>query len=193
MNGFLATYGSLGLAVICEVIGTSALKESEQFTRLVPTLVMAGSYLCAFYLLSIAIRAIPIGIAYAIWSGLGIVLISAVGLLVFKQELDLLACIGLGLILVGVAVVNLFFQNHGALIFTASWASRGSQNRKIVSAARTYPGCGKIRKRECLTQQAVFAAEHNVLHIQLNLWYGHCNHRFPGRFTSPCRNKEGAL
>ena len=101
-------YGSLFLAIICETIATSFLKESEQFTRLWPSLITLGGYLCAFYLLSITLKTMPVGIAYAIWSGLGIVLISLIGYFVFKQHLDLAACIGLGLIIAGVLVVNLF-------------------------------------------------------------------------------------
>ena len=111
MSGSLVTYGALLMAICCEVAGTTALKASAEFTRLVPTLVMGGCYLCSFFMLSIAMRVIPIGIAYAIWSGLGIVLISVIGLLVFKQRLDLPAIIGLGLILAGVLVVNLFSKS----------------------------------------------------------------------------------
>ena len=79
------TYIALGIAIALEVVGTSALQASQQFTRTVPTIVMAVSYLSAFYFLSLALRTIPVGIAYAIWSGLGIVLIAIVGLVVFKQ------------------------------------------------------------------------------------------------------------
>lgn len=113
MSGTAITYGTLFLAIICEVIGTSALKASAEFTRLWPTLLMGVSYLGAFYLLSLVMRGMPIGIAYAVWSGLGIVLISAIGVLVFKQWLDAPACIGLGLIIAGVLVVNLFSKSAG--------------------------------------------------------------------------------
>nr|WP_237182360.1 multidrug efflux SMR transporter [Roseomonas marmotae] len=95
-------------AIVLEVIATSALQASQQFTRPWPTAVMALGYLAAFFFLSLALRGIPVGIAYAIWSGLGIVLISAVGWVVFGQKLDMPAIIGLGLILAGVLVVNLF-------------------------------------------------------------------------------------
>ncbi|SBV94889.1 multidrug resistance protein; DLP12 prophage [uncultured delta proteobacterium] len=111
MNVSFVTYGSLLLAIVCEVIATSSLKASEEFTRLWPTLIMAAGYLCAFYCLTIVMRTMPIGIAYALWSGLGIVLISLIGLLVFKQRLDLPACIGIGLIVAGVIVVNVFSKS----------------------------------------------------------------------------------
>jgi small multidrug resistance pump len=104
----LRTYLPLLTAIVLEVIATSALQASQQFTRPWPTLLMALGYLGAFFFLSLALRGIPVGIAYAIWSGLGIVLISAVGWVGFGQKLDLPAMIGLGLILAGVLVVNLF-------------------------------------------------------------------------------------
>lgn len=108
MNPALLTYGSLAVAIVLEVIGTTFLQQSQQFTRAVPTILMAICYLAAFYLLSIALRTLPVGIAYGIWSGLGIVLVSAVGVVVFRQTLDLAAIIGLGLIVAGVVVVNVF-------------------------------------------------------------------------------------
>lgn len=104
----IQTYLALGVAITLEVIGTSALVASQQFTRPVPTIAMGLSYLSALYFLSLALQHIPVGIAYAIWSGLGIVLISIVGLVVFKQKLDLPAIIGLGMIIGGVVVVNAF-------------------------------------------------------------------------------------
>ena len=102
------TYGVLAAAVVLEVLGTTFLQKSGQFTRLGPTLAMALCYLGAFYFLSLALRTIPVGIAYAIWSGLGIVLISMIGYLVFRQTLDLAAVIGLGFIVTGVVIVNVF-------------------------------------------------------------------------------------
>lgn len=104
----LRTYLPLLAAIVLEVIATSALQASQQFTRPWPTLLMALGYLGAFFFLSLALRGIPVGVAYAIWSGLGIVLISAVGWVGFGQKLDLPAIFGLGLILAGVLVVNLF-------------------------------------------------------------------------------------
>jgi small multidrug resistance pump len=96
------------LAVVAEVIATSALKSSDGFTRLSPSIVVVCSYAIAFYFLSLAIRAIPIGIAYAIWSGIGLTLISLVGWLMFDQRLDPAAIFGIGLIMGGVLVLNLF-------------------------------------------------------------------------------------
>jgi len=108
MNPALLTYGSLAAAITLEVVGTTLLQQSQQFTRLLPTLGMALCYGAAFYLLSIVLRTIPVGIAYGIWSGLGIVLVSAVGVFLFKQTLDLAAIAGLALIIAGVVVVNVF-------------------------------------------------------------------------------------
>lgn len=95
-------------AIIAEVIGTSALKASEGFTRLGPSLVVVVGYATAFYLLSLTLRSIPVGIAYAIWSGLGVTLIALVGWLLYGQRLDAAGVIGIGLIVAGVAVLNLF-------------------------------------------------------------------------------------
>lgn len=106
----LTSYLALGVAIVLEVIGTSALKASQQFTRPVPTAITVVTYLGAFYFLSLALKMIPVGIAYAIWSGVGIVLISCVGLIIFKQKLDLPAILGLVLIIAGVLVINLFSQ-----------------------------------------------------------------------------------
>ncbi len=111
MNPALITYGSLFIAIALEVVGTTLLQQSQQFTRLLPTVGMALCYGAAFYCLSIALREMPVGIAYAIWSGFGIVLISAIGVILFRQSLDLAAIIGLGLIIAGVVVVNLFSKS----------------------------------------------------------------------------------
>lgn len=113
MSPIIAAYGALGIAIVLEVIGTTMLQKSAQFTKLAPTLIMAVCYLAAFYFLSIALKTMPVGLAYAIWSGLGIVLISLVGYLVLGQTLDLPALIGLGLIIAGVLVVNLFSKSLG--------------------------------------------------------------------------------
>lgn len=98
----------LGLAIVAEVIGTSALKVSDGFTRIWPSLVVVVSYAAAFYLLALTLRAIPVGVAYAIWSGVGVVLIAVIGWLVFGQKLDAMALLGMGLIVAGVLVLNLF-------------------------------------------------------------------------------------
>jgi small multidrug resistance pump len=107
------TYAFLFTAIVLEVIGTSALKASEQFTKLLPIIVMVACYGTSFFFLSLVLRTLPVGIAYAIWSGLGIVLISLVGVVWFKQPLDLPAMLGLGLIVAGVIVVNLFSKSVG--------------------------------------------------------------------------------
>lgn len=104
----LQSYLALGIAIVAEVIATSALKASESFTRLLPTVITGVGYLIAFFFLSVTLRTIPTGVAYAIWSGVGIVLISAVGWVWFHQELDAPAITGLGLIIAGVLVVNVF-------------------------------------------------------------------------------------
>ena len=113
MKPIIVTYGALGTAIVLEVIGTTMLQRSEQFTRLAPTLTMAVCYLGAFYFLSIVLKTMPVGLAYAIWSGLGIVLISTIGYLVFDQKLDLAAIIGLGFIVLGVIIVNGFSKSIG--------------------------------------------------------------------------------
>lgn len=101
-------YLFLAMAIICEVIGTSFMKQSDGFTRLVPSLVTVAAYLAAFYCLSLTLKTIPTGIAYAIWSGVGIVLIAIVGWVFQGQKLDLPAILGMGLIVAGVLVMNLF-------------------------------------------------------------------------------------
>ena len=101
-------YLYLGIAVAAEVIATSALKASDGFTRLLPSLVVVVGYGIAFYFLSLVLKTVPVGVAYAIWSGAGIVLIGLIGWLVLKQPLDLPAALGMGLIIAGVAVIQLF-------------------------------------------------------------------------------------
>lgn len=101
-------YTILFASILCEIIGTSALQASQQFTRLGPSLIVAVFYGAAILGLAHTFRIIPMGIAYAMWSGMGIVLISAVGWVVFGQKLDLPAVIGLGLIVGGVVIVNVF-------------------------------------------------------------------------------------
>jgi small multidrug resistance pump len=96
----------LGLAIVAEVIATSALKAAEGFTRMVPSLVVIIGYLIAFYFLSLTLRTIPVGVAYAIWSGVGIVLIALIGWGFLGQSLDVPALVGLGLIIAGVIVIN---------------------------------------------------------------------------------------
>ena len=102
------TYVYLVVAIGFEVIATTALKETNGFTRVLPTAIAVVGYGLAFFFLSLTLRTMPVGIIYAVWSGAGIVLITAIGWLVFRQALDLPAVIGIGLILAGVLVINLF-------------------------------------------------------------------------------------
>lgn len=101
-------YVYLTIAIIAEVIGTSALKASEEFTKLGPTLLVAVSYTIAIYLMTLVMRTLPVGITYAIWSSVGIVLITALAAIVYKQIPDTPALIGIGLIVAGVIVINIF-------------------------------------------------------------------------------------
>ncbi len=98
----------LGLAVLFETIGTTALQASRQFTRLGPSIVMVASYAMSFYLLALVFRVMPVGVVYAIWSGLGICFIAVIAYFLFDQKLDLAATIGIAMIIGGIAVINLF-------------------------------------------------------------------------------------
>lgn len=98
----------LALAIIAEVIGTSALKASEGFTRLWPSVTVVVGYGVAFYLLALVLRSIPVGIAYAFWAGLGIVLVTLVGIVVYGEKPDLPALVGLAMIVGGVVVIQVF-------------------------------------------------------------------------------------
>jgi small multidrug resistance pump len=98
----------LGIAIVAEVIATSALRASDGFSRWLPATVVVIGYGISFYMLSLTLRSIPVGIVYAIWSGVGIVLITLTAIVVYKQVPDLPALAGLGLIVAGVAVLNLF-------------------------------------------------------------------------------------
>ncbi|WP_019557285.1 DMT family transporter [Thiomicrorhabdus arctica] len=101
-------YWYLAIATIAEVIATSALKSSEEFTKLVPSLIVVVGYIVAFYFLALVLKTVPIGIAYAIWAGMGIVLVAIVAAVIYKQIPDLPALIGMTLIITGVAVMNIF-------------------------------------------------------------------------------------
>ena len=104
MNG----YTSLALAIVAEVVATSALQASAGFTRLGPSVLVVLGYGVAFYCLSLTLRTVPVGVAYALWSGLGIVLITAVGWVLYQQRVDAAALLGMALIMAGVAVIQLF-------------------------------------------------------------------------------------
>lgn len=107
----LLTYLYLFVAIIFEVVATTALKQTDGFTRLIPSLVTVVGYALAFYFLALTLRTMPVGIVYAIWSGAGIILITAIGWILFRQALDLPALVGMGLILAGVLVINLFSRS----------------------------------------------------------------------------------
>ncbi|AOY88368.1 QacE family quaternary ammonium compound efflux SMR transporter [Marinobacter salinus] len=101
----------LGIAIVAEVVATSGLKASEGFTRLWPSLLVIGGYAVAFYFLSITLKEIPVGLAYAIWAGLGIVLVAFIGWLIYGQTLDAASVIGMALIISGVVVINVFSKS----------------------------------------------------------------------------------
>ena len=102
------TYLYLSIAIIAEVIATSALKASDEFTRLIPSIVVIVGYATTFYFMSLVLRVMPVGVTYAIWSGMGIVLVAIVSFFLYKQTPDIPAIIGMVLIVSGVAVINLF-------------------------------------------------------------------------------------
>ena len=104
----LLNYLYLVVAILFEVVATTALKQTDGFTRLVPSLVSIGGYALAFYFLSLPLRTMPVGVVYAIWCGAGIIFITAIGRVWFRQALDLPALAGMGLIMAGVIVINLW-------------------------------------------------------------------------------------
>ena len=106
----MKTYLILFLAIVFETVATSFLKQSEQFTKLVPSVLTVLGYAAAFYCLSVVLKSIPVGIAYAIWSGVGIVLTAIVAYFAFDQKIDTAGLIGIALIISGVLVINLFSQ-----------------------------------------------------------------------------------
>ena len=106
-------YLYLAAAIVAEVIATNALKASAEFTKLAPSVIVVLGYGTAFYFLSLVLKTIPVGIAYAIWSGVGIVLIAIVAAIVFKQVPDMPAIVGMGLIVSGVVVINVFSKTVG--------------------------------------------------------------------------------
>lgn len=107
-----AHYIYLILAVITETIGTSALQASQQFSKLGPSVLVVVAYAVSFYFLGLALKFMPVGIVYALWSGLGIICIAAIGYMVFGQRLDLAAVLGLGLIIAGIVVIQVFSQTN---------------------------------------------------------------------------------
>ncbi len=108
MNSTAIAYVHLSFAILCEVAGSTFLQKSEQMSRLVPTAAMLVFYLASLVFLSYALKAIPLGVAYAIWAGVGIILTATVGIVAFGQVLDVAAVIGIALIVSGVVVMQLF-------------------------------------------------------------------------------------
>ena len=104
MNHWLA----LSIAIVAEVAATSALKSTEEFTRLWPSVMVIVGYATAFYFMTLSLRGLPVGIMYAIWAGVGIVLVALLGWVLYKQPLDLPAILGIVLIIAGVIVINVF-------------------------------------------------------------------------------------
>jgi small multidrug resistance pump len=104
-------YVILFLAILAETAGTTALQASQQFTRPLPSVIVVVAYGISFYLLALTLRSMPVGVVYAIWSGLGIVFIAAIGYVIFGQKLDLPAILGTGLILAGIVVIQLFSRS----------------------------------------------------------------------------------
>jgi small multidrug resistance pump len=109
----MPTYFILLLAVAAEVVATTALKASENFTRPIPSLLVVAGYGVAFFCLSLTLRTLPLGVAYAVWSGAGTALVAAVGWLFYKQQLDLPAIVGIALIIAGCLILNLFSKVSG--------------------------------------------------------------------------------
>lgn len=109
----MSAYLTLAIAIIAEVIATSALKASAGFSRIVPSILVVAGYAAAFYFLSLTLRTMPVGVAYGVWSGAGVILISAIGWLAFGQRLDFAALAGLGLVIAGLIVINLFSRTTG--------------------------------------------------------------------------------
>jgi small multidrug resistance pump len=102
------TYIYFAAAIVSEVVATSALKASEQFTKLTPSLIVIIGYCISFYLVTLVLKTIPVGITYAIWAGVGIVLVALVGAILYKQIPDIPAVIGMGLIIAGVVIINVY-------------------------------------------------------------------------------------
>lgn len=113
MSPIIVAYSYLAAAIIFEVVGTTFLVKSQEFTKIAPTLATVILYAFSFYFLTRSLREIPLGIAYALWGGIGIILTAVVGLVVFKQSIDTAAVIGIGLIVAGVVVLNLFSSSVG--------------------------------------------------------------------------------
>lgn len=151
----MKTYLILFLAIVFETVATSFLKQSEQFTRLVPSVLTVLGYAAAFYCLSVVLKNIPVGIAYAIWSGVGIILITLIGFFVFKQHLDLAAIIGLALIIAGVVVINVFSNSvsHRQGLFVPILVQNAATGKHLMSGSGIPPEI-VIREITCRSSSA---------------------------------------
>lgn len=109
----MIAYLYLAIAIAAEVVATTALRAAQGFTVLIPSAISVVGYVIAFYFLSLTLKTMSVGVAYAIWSGIGIVLVSLAGWVIYKQLLDLPAMLGMGLIMAGVIVINLFSKTTG--------------------------------------------------------------------------------
>lgn len=105
-------YIYLSMAILFEIVGTTAMAKSEQFSKLIPSSITVVCYAAAFYCLSFALKQIPVGVAYAIWSGVGVAVITLIGVVIFKQKLDIAGVAGIILIVAGVIVLNLFSKTN---------------------------------------------------------------------------------
>ena len=114
LEGIYMTYLYLAIAIIAEVAATSALRASEEFTKLIPSLIVVVGYGVSFYFMMLVLRVLPVGITYAVWSGIGIVLVTIVGAVFYDQVPDVAAMLGMGLIVLGVIVFHLFSKNMAA-------------------------------------------------------------------------------
>lgn len=108
------TYLYLAIAILSEVIATSALKASNEFTRIIPSIIVVSGYGLSFYFLTLVLRVMPLGITYAIWSGLGVVLVSLAGFILYRQTPDFPAIAGMVLIISGVVIIHLFSTTSGS-------------------------------------------------------------------------------
>jgi small multidrug resistance pump len=113
-------------AILMEIVATSALKASDQFSKVLPTTIMAVGYIGFFWFLYMALRSIPLGIAYAVWSGVGILAMAVIAVVIFGQTIDRAAVIGVSLIIAGVLVITLFSKGRGRAFLTDSNTCHGS-------------------------------------------------------------------
>lgn len=106
-------YIYLAIAIAAEVVATTSMKAIDGFNKPLPLVLVIGGYAIAFWMLTVVVKSIPVGIAYAIWAGLGIVLVSIAALVIYQQKLDLPAVVGMGMIVSGVVVIQLFSSSTG--------------------------------------------------------------------------------